>query len=122
MVRFEHVFVVVEENQNYEEVALDTDLAEIYPGEVSGDNIASVLTANGKTWKAYAESIPRAGYVGDDHVPYVKRHNPFAYFESVRQSTSSKPGTSTGPLRSSVAGKSSASPGVDPRQERSRLT
>ena len=105
MVRFEHVFVVVEENQNYEEVIGNTkdlpylnmlaakygvatnyyanthpslnnyfyltagrsgtrspwigDLADKFPGEVAGDNIASVLTANGKTWKAYAESIPR---------------------------------------------------------------
>ena len=132
MVRFEHVFVVVEENQNYDEVIGNTkdlpylntlaakygvatnyyanthpslnnyfyltagrrgtrspwigDLADKFPGEVAGDNIASVLTANGKTWKAYAESIPRAGYLDGDHFPYVKRHNPFAYFASVRQS------------------------------------
>ena len=39
-------------------------LGDLYPGEVVGDNIAGVLTANGKTWKAYAESVPRAGYVG----------------------------------------------------------
>ena len=132
MVRFEHVFVVVEENQNYDEVIGNTkdlpylntlaeksgvatnyyanthpsinnyfyltagrsgtrppwvgDLADKFPGEVAGDNITSVLTANGKTWKAYAESIPRAGYLDGDHFPYVKRHNPFAYFESIRQS------------------------------------
>jgi len=42
-----------------------------FPGEVAGDNIASVLTANGKTWKAYAESIPGAGYLDGDHFPYV---------------------------------------------------
>jgi hypothetical protein len=130
-VRFEHVFVVVEENQNYEEVIGNTkdlpylnslaakygvatnyyanthpslnnyfyltagragtrspwigDLADKFPGEVAGDNIASILAANGKTWKAYAESLPRSGYVGGDHFPYVKRHNPFAYFDSVRQ-------------------------------------
>ncbi len=132
MVRFEHVFVVVEENQNYEAVVGNTKdlpylntlaakygvatnyyanthpsinnyfyltagrsgtrppwigvLADLFPGEVAGDNIASVLTANGKTWKAYAESIPRAGDVDGDRFPYVKHHNPFAYFESVRQS------------------------------------
>ena len=129
--RFEHVFVVVEENENYDEVIGNTTdlpylntlaanygvatnyyanthpslnnyfyltagrsgtrspwvggLADLFPGEVPGDNIASILSANGKTWKAYAESIPRAGYVGPDHLPYVKRHNPFAYFENVRQ-------------------------------------
>jgi phosphatidylinositol-3-phosphatase len=132
MVRFEHVFVVVEENQNYDEIIGNTqdlpylntlaakyglatnyyanthpslnnyfyltagrsgtrspwvgNLADLFPGEVAGDNIASILSSNGKTWKAYAESIPRAGYVGSDHLPYVKRHNPFAYFENVRQS------------------------------------
>jgi phosphatidylinositol-3-phosphatase len=130
--RFEHVFVVVEENQNYEEVIGNIkdlpylnslaanygvaanyyanihpsinnyfyltagrrgigllwigELADEYPWQVAGDNIASILTANGKTWKAYAESLPQAGYVGDDRFPYAKRHNPFAYFESVRQS------------------------------------
>jgi len=128
--RFEHVFVVVEENQNYEDVIGNTAdmpylntlatnygvatnyyanthpslnnyfyltagragtrapwvrlLADEFQGEVGGDNIASILTANRRTWKAYAESIPRAGYIGDDRGLYVKRHNPFAYFRSVR--------------------------------------
>jgi acid phosphatase len=131
MVRFEHVFVIVEENQSYDEVIGNTkdmpyfnslaakyglatnyyanahpsinnyfyltvghsgtrrpwggDLADKFPGEVAGDNIASILTANGKTWRSYAESIPRAGYLEGDHFPYVKRHNPFAYFETVRK-------------------------------------
>jgi phosphatidylinositol-3-phosphatase len=130
MAHFEHVFVVVEENENYDEVIGNTTdlpylnslaakygvatnyyanthpslnnyfyltaghsgtrspwiggLADLFPGEVAGDNIASILSASGKTWKAYAESIPGAGYVGPDHFPYVKRHNPFAYFENVR--------------------------------------
>ena len=134
MVRFEHVFVVVEENQNYEEVignikdlpyfnslaekyGLATnyyanthpsinnyfymtagrsgtrqpfggDMADKFPWEVPGDNIASILIANGKTWKAYAEGLPQTGYVEGDHFPYVKRHNPFAYFETIRQTNS----------------------------------
>lgn len=58
--------------------ALDT-----YTGPYSGDNVASVLTAAGKTWKVYAESIPRVGYTGDDKYPYIKHHNPFVYFSSV---------------------------------------
>jgi len=132
MARFEHVFVVVEENQNYDEIIGNTNdlpylnslaqkygvatnyyanthpslnnyfyltagrsgtrspwvggMADLFPGEVAGDNITSILTANGKTWKAYAESIPRPGYIDGDHFPYVKRHNPFAYFENVRRS------------------------------------
>ena len=131
MAHFEHVFVVVEENEGYEQVIGNTtDLpylntlaakyglatnyyanahpsvnnyfyltagrsgtrfpwiggsADLFSGEVAGENIASVLSANGKTWKAYAESIPRAGYLGSDQIPYVKRHNPFTYYESVRR-------------------------------------
>jgi len=131
LVRFEHVFVVVEENQNHDEVIGNTtdlpylnmlaakyglatnyyanthpslnnyfyltsgengtrwpwvgSLTDLFSGEVAGDNIAGILSANGKTWKAYAESIPRAGYVDGDQFPYVKRHNPFAYFENVRE-------------------------------------
>src|SRR5437588_11809275 len=130
--RFEHVFIVVEENQNYDAVVGNTAdmpylntlaasyglatnyfanthpslnnyfyltagrmgtrlpwagiLADEFPGEVAGDNVASVLAMNHKTWKAYMESLPRAGYVGDDRGLYVKRHNPFAYFASVRHS------------------------------------
>ena len=135
LARFEHVFVVVEENENYDNVIGNTSdmpylnflaanyglatnyyanthpslnnyfyltagrmgtrapwvslLADEYPGEVAGDNVASILTANHKSWKAYAESLPRAGYIGDDRGLYVKRHNPFAYFTSVRHSSPS---------------------------------
>ena len=54
-----------------------------FSGTLSGDNIASVLTSAGKTWKVYAQSIPLPGYTGGDQYPYVKHHNPFAYFQSV---------------------------------------
>jgi acid phosphatase len=60
---------------------------------VSGDNVASILTRHGKSWKAYAESLPRAGYVGDDSGPerlYAKRHNPFAYLKSVVEPNSQR--------------------------------
>ena len=59
-----------------------------FSGTVSGDNVASVLTAAGKTWRAYAQSIPSAGYTGGDQYPYVKHHNPFVYFDSVLNSSS----------------------------------
>src|SRR5437899_195099 len=106
---FKHVFVVVEENQNYADVAGNTkdmpylntlaaqyglatnyyanthpsinnyffltagrsgttrpwirDLSDEYPREVGGENIASVLSANGKAWKSYAEDIPHRAYI-----------------------------------------------------------
>lgn len=54
-----------------------------FTGPVSDDNIVRALAGAGKTWKAYMESIPSAGYIGGDVSPYVKHHNPFAYFTDV---------------------------------------
>src|SRR5690349_8105304 len=48
-----------------------------FTGTVTDDHVVRQLTAAGKTWKCYAESLPSSGYVGGDVVPYVKRHNPF---------------------------------------------
>lgn len=128
----QHVFVLVEENQNYDQVIGNTTAmpylnslaekyglatnyfanthpsinnyfyltagrrgtrppfvghsADLYPFAVGGPNVASILSAHGKTWKSYAENLPRRGYIGGNHDAYAKRHNPFAYFETVRQS------------------------------------
>ncbi|HJQ71510.1 MAG TPA: IPT/TIG domain-containing protein [Blastocatellia bacterium] len=57
-----------------------------FSGTVSVDNIVRQLTAAGKSWKSYAESLPSVGYTGDNAYPYVKRHNPFAYFSDVLDS------------------------------------
>jgi len=51
------------------------------------DNIVRHLLTSGKTFKAYAESLPYAGYTGCGVYPYVKRHNPTAYFSDVANST-----------------------------------
>jgi acid phosphatase len=59
-----------------------------FTGTVPGDNAASVLTGAGKTWKVYAQSLPSTGYIGGDAYPYIKHHDPFAYFDSVRNSPS----------------------------------
>jgi hypothetical protein len=58
-----------------------------YTGTVTANNLARQLITAGKTWKVYAESLPYAGYVGGDRYPYVKHHNPFAYFSDVRNSS-----------------------------------
>ena len=61
-------------------------MADTFGGIVGGENVASILTRNGKTWKAYAESLPHAGSIEPDPGPerlYAKRHVPFAYFKSV---------------------------------------
>jgi len=54
-----------------------------FPGPVADDNIVRELITAGKTWRAYAESVPAANYTGGDKYPYVKHHNPFAYFTDV---------------------------------------
>jgi phosphatidylinositol-3-phosphatase len=58
-----------------------------YAGTVTVDNIVRELVKAGKTWKCYAESLPSVGYTGHDVYPYVKHHNPFAYFSDVTSST-----------------------------------
>jgi len=50
---------------------------------VDADNIARELNRAGKSWKAYAESLPAVGYTGGDVLPYIKRHNPLSYFTDV---------------------------------------
>jgi hypothetical protein len=47
---------------------------------VDGRSLADTLAAAGKTWKTYAEGLPRAGFTGASSGRYAKRHNPFVYF------------------------------------------
>jgi acid phosphatase len=57
-----------------------------YNGVVTQDNVVRALTAAGKTWKSYAESLPSAGYLGSDSGAYLQRHDPFVYFSDVQSS------------------------------------
>jgi acid phosphatase len=57
---------------------------------LSQDNVVRHLLTAGKTFKAYADSLPRSGYTGCSYYPYVKRHNPLAYFSDVANSGSEK--------------------------------
>ena len=59
-------------------------------GTVTQDNIVRALLAKGMTWKSYAESIPYTGYTGGTAYPYVKYHNPMAYFSDVINSSAQK--------------------------------
>lgn len=58
-----------------------------YTGTITGNNIVQQLITAGKTWKVYAESLPYTGYIGGDRYPYLKHHNPLAYFSDVRNSS-----------------------------------
>jgi len=59
-----------------------------FTGVVTDNNIVRILSAEGKTWKTYAESIPATAYLGPDSGIYVKHHNPFTYFSDVMNSPS----------------------------------
>lgn len=61
---------------------------DLFTGTISSDNVVQALTAAGKSWKMYAESLPNAGYTGPSVIPYAKDHNPFAYFSDVLNSSS----------------------------------
>ena len=50
---------------------------------VSARNLADVLEAAGKTWKTYAEGLPRPGFTGASAGRYAKKHNPLLYFRDV---------------------------------------
>jgi len=61
---------------------------DLFGGTVTSDNVARAVTAAGKTWKIYAESLPRPGFTGAANAPYARDHNPFAYFDDVINSSS----------------------------------
>jgi len=59
-----------------------------FTGTITDDNVVRELVKAGKTWKAYAESIPSAGYLGPDSGNYARDHNPFTYFSDVQNDSS----------------------------------
>ena len=61
---------------------------DLYTGTVSANNIVRALTSAGKTWKMYAESLPRPAFTGAANAPYARDHNPFAYFSDVLNDSS----------------------------------
>ena len=50
---------------------------------VSARNLGDTLDAAGKTWKLYAEGLPRRGFTGGSAGRYAKKHAPFLYFRDV---------------------------------------
>ena len=51
---------------------------------VAQPNLVDQLEAAGKSWKAYIESMPSPCYVGDAPPLYRQKHNPFIYYDNVR--------------------------------------
>jgi hypothetical protein len=50
-------------------------------------SLGGQLIAAGKSFTGYAESLPRAGYTGDDKGSYARRHNPWVNFADVPASS-----------------------------------
>jgi phosphatidylinositol-3-phosphatase len=50
---------------------------------VRGRSLADTLEAKRRTWKTYAEGLPRPGWTGPLKGRYAKRHVPFLYFRTV---------------------------------------
>lgn len=59
-----------------------------FVGTISDDNIVRELVTAGKSWKAYAESLPSNGYLGGNSGAYAQHHNPFAYLRDVQNDPS----------------------------------
>ena len=45
--------------------------------------LATTLPEAGRTWKLYAEGLPRPGFAGASYGRYAKKHAPFLYFRGV---------------------------------------
>jgi phosphatidylinositol-3-phosphatase len=59
---------------------------------ISVDNIVRELSANSKTWKAYAEDLPYVGYIGGNTGNYAVRHVPLAYLTDVQANATGRQG------------------------------
>jgi phospholipase C len=53
---------------------------------VDASNLADSLEHAGRTWKTYAEALPRPGFTGPWAGRYAKKHDPFVYFRDIASS------------------------------------
>lgn len=53
------------------------------PLELSGENLASALIAQGLSFISYSESMPKAGYEGCRYGAYMRKHNPVANWKEL---------------------------------------
>jgi acid phosphatase len=61
---------------------------DLFSGTVTSNNVVKALSSAGKTWKMYAESLPKPAFTGAGNPPYARDHNPFAYFADVLSDSS----------------------------------
>ncbi len=54
-----------------------------YQGVIKAPSLPDQIEQSGRTWRAYEESMPKPCYL-QDTLSYVLKHNPFAYFDAIR--------------------------------------
>jgi len=60
---------------------IETDCTDCF---VDARSLPDLLEANGRSWKTYHEGLPRAGFKGSFSGRYAIKHNPFLYFDAIR--------------------------------------
>ncbi|MDH5384010.1 MAG: alkaline phosphatase family protein [Candidatus Aminicenantes bacterium] len=60
---------------------IETDCTDCF---VNARSLPDLLEAGGRTWKTYQEGLPRAGFKGSSSGRYAIKHNPFLYFDAIR--------------------------------------
>jgi acid phosphatase len=63
---------------------------DVCPGGYPDRTLVGQLRSRGLSWAGYFEDLPHGGYVGGDQRGYVRRHNPFLFFQDVMTSPSMK--------------------------------
>ncbi len=53
---------------------------------VNAPNLADEIEASGHSWKSYEEDMPSPCFIGDSN-PYAQKHDPFLYFDSIRNNS-----------------------------------
>ncbi|MEO8327552.1 MAG: alkaline phosphatase family protein [Nitrospirota bacterium] len=51
---------------------------------INAPSLPDLIEASGRTWKTYQQDMPSPCYSGNSFKNYVKRHNPFVYFDPIR--------------------------------------
>jgi phosphatidylinositol-3-phosphatase len=60
---------------------ITTDCTDCF--QLAPNLVVDRVAASGRSWRAYMESMPSPGYVGDAY-PYMQKHDPFVYYDDVR--------------------------------------
>jgi acid phosphatase len=61
--------------------------SDAFQRSLTAPNLVDQLEQAGISWKAYMEDLPQPCWRGPGTGPYVKRHNPFMYFDSIHSSS-----------------------------------